>query len=208
MANLKYLAVADEKNNDSRHPLTIDILKEAYWSEIIASKHYDGYYQQALSEGYPNIAYLFLALSISEKIHAENYEKLIVAQGSTIESKKTPVFIADTKTNLNTAAIKELEKINNFYPKIIKKLSTESYDQAVIKCVYSWKSHQQHEDLINEIKKYSGAFFKSLARKIERMDPNYYLCEICGSTVSEKPAMPCDICNYPLYHYKKIDRPL
>jgi len=207
IVKLKSFAVADDKKKDKRYPLTIDILKEAYWAEMIASKHYDGYCQKALSENYPNIAYLFFALSISEKIHADNYQKLILSLGATLEKTEISVSIAATKANLNIAAIKELEKISKFYPEILKKLSSESHDQAVINCMYSWKSHQQHEEMINDIKKYSGLFFRPLAKKIESMKPNYYVCEICGSTIDEKPEKPCAICNYPMSHYKKFKRP-
>lgn len=207
IVNFKSFAMADDKINEIFYPLTQDLLKEAYWAEIIANKHYDGYCQKALSDNYPNIAYLFHSLSMSEKIHAKNYKKLITLLGSILEIKEIPIYVADTKTNLNTAAIKELEKINKFYPELLEKLSSESHDQAVVNCMYSWKSHQQHEEIISDIKKYSGWFFKSLAKKMERMEPNYYVCEICGSTTDEKPSIPCEICNYPLYHYKNIERP-
>jgi len=100
-----------------------------------------------------------------------------------------------------------LEKINEFYPEIIKKLASESHDQSVIHCMYSWKSHEQHEKIITNIKRYSGLFFKPLANKIEGLNPNYYVCEICGSTVDELPEIPCEICNYPVNHYNKLDRP-
>ena len=208
IANLKCFVVAGDKENDSQYPFTINILKQAYWAEMIASKHYDGYCQRALSENYPNIAYLFFALSISEKIHAHNYQKLIVTLNSSLEKKEIPVSIDGTKENLNVAAIKELEKIKEFYPEILNKLSLESYDQAIINCMYSWKSHQQHEEIINDIKRYSGLFFRLLSKKIEGMNPDYYVCEICGSTVNEKPIIPCEICNYPLSRYKKIKRPV
>ena len=206
--NLKCFAKADDKNSDCRYPLTLIILQEAYWAEIIANKNYVGYCQKALSENYENIAYLFYALSISEKIHADNYLKLIISLGSTLKAKEIPVSVADTKTNLKVAAIKELEKIKEFYPDILKKLSSESHDQAVINCMYSWKSHQQHEEIINDIKRYSGIFFRPLAKKIERMKPNYYVCEICGSTVDKKPEKPCAICNHHMSHYKKLKRPI
>ena len=207
IANFKYFAMADYKIDKRLYPFTKDLLKEAYWEEVIANKHYDGYCQKAISDNYPNIAYLFHSLSISEKIHAENYKQLITLLGSTLEIKEIPINVSDTKKNLNTASIKELEKINKFYPELLKKLSSESHDQAVVNCMYSWKSHQQHEELISDIKKYSGWFFKPLAKKIERMEPNYYVCEICGSTADEKPSIPCEICNYPMYHYKNIERP-
>lgn len=207
IANLNCFVAAGDKKNDKRYLLTIDILKEAYWAEVTASKNYTAYCRRALSENYPNIAYLFYTLSISENIHADNYQKLIIFLGSTLKEKKIPVSVADTKTNLNTAAVKELEKINKFYPNILNRLSSESHDQAVINCMYSYKSHQQHEEMINSIKKYSGLFFKPLAKKIESMEPNYYVCEICGSTIDEKPEKPCEICNRPMSHYIKYERP-
>ena len=40
------------------------------------------------------------------------------------------------------------------------------------------------------------------------MNPDYYVCEICGSTVDDKPKEPCDICNYPLSPYKKLNWPI
>ncbi len=193
--------------NDGRFPLTIKILKEAYNAEIIAQKHYGSYCQKALSESYDNIAYLFSALEVSEKIHAENYKKLIRSLGSMLKDPEFSLSISDTKTNLNRAAKNELIKITDTYPYFFEKLSAESLDQAVLYCMYSWKSHKQHEEIISDIKRYSGIFFRPLAKKIEKMRPNYYVCEICGATVDERPKMPCEICNYPLAHYKHLKRP-
>ncbi len=211
IANLKYFAMADDinddLNNNRQYPLTLTILKKAYWAEMIAHRHYEKYCHKASSENYPNIAYLFSVLSISEKIHADNYLKLITSLCSTIEAKEIPISIGDTKTNLNVAAKKELEKINKFYPELLQELSLESHDQAAINCMYSWKSHQQHEKIINDIKKNSGLFFRLLAIKIENMEPEFYVCKICGSTVDKQPAIPCEICNYPMSHYMKLERP-
>jgi rubrerythrin len=207
IANIKYIAGAAEKINEQHYPLTIDILKEAYWAEVIASKHYVGYCEKALEEKYLNIAYLFSAFSVSENIHAENYKKVIISLGSTLKEKVILVSVADTKKNLNLAATKEIKKITEFYPGILKKLSMESHEQAIEYSNYSWKSHQQHEEIINDIKRFSGIFFRPLAKKIERMNPNYYVCEICGSTRDEKPEKPCYICNYPVSYYKNIKRP-
>jgi len=57
-------------------------------------------------------------------------------------------------------------------------------------------------------KKYSGFFFRTLAKKIEQLSPNYFVCEICGSTIDEKPEKPCIICNYPKSHYINLKRPV
>ncbi len=174
---------------------------------MIASEHYDGYCQKALTEDLPNVAYLFFTLSRSERIHAVNYQKIIRSLDSSLEKREISISFSNTKTNLNTAAIKELEKIKNYYPQVLNRLSAEAHDLAVINCMYSWKSHQQHEEMIRDIKKYSGFFFKHLVKKIDDMNPDYFLCEICGSIESEKPTSPCEICNYPTSHYKQVERP-
>ena len=207
IVNHNHFAIADDKNNDHRYPLTIDVLKKAYWEEVSAYKHYDRYSQKALSDNYANIAYLFSSISTSEKIHADNYLKVISNLGSSIENKEILVTVDDTQSNLKNAAIKELEKIEKFYPTFLKQLSLESHDQAIKYCVYSLKSHQQHEEIIRSIKKHSGMFFKPLAKKIEGMNPNYFVCGICGSTLDEEPSLACPICNHPVSHYRKIAVP-
>jgi len=207
IATIRSFAVAGEKKGN-RYPTTLEILKDAYWTEIIASEHYDGYCQKALAENFPNVAYLFFAFKKSERTHANNYQKIISSLESTIEQKNISVSIDDTKANLNNAAIKELEKIKEYYPEVLSGLSSESHDLAVINCMYSWKSHQQHEKMIRDIKKYSGFFFKYLVKRIEGMNPDYFLCEICGSIESKKPTIPCEICNYPTSHYHQIKRPI
>jgi rubrerythrin len=206
-AKLRCFAGAGDRKGVQRYPLTLDILKKAYWSEMSASRHYVAYCRKAISDNFPNIAYLFSSFSASERIHADNYRKLILSLDSDLKAKEISISVSDTKTNLNTAAKKELKKIKTFYPETFKELSSESHDQAVVKCMYSWKSHQQHEEIIKKIKRYSGIFFGSLASKIEGMNPNYYVCEICGSTRDEAPKTPCEICNRPMSHYKQLKRP-
>jgi len=125
-----------------------------------------------------------------------------------ISRRQLLYFSADTKRNLNDAANKELEKIHQFYPRVYDTLLSESHDQAILYCMYSWKSHKQHEILIRDIKMYSGIFFEPLARKIENMNPNYHVCGVCGSTVDETPTLPCEICGYATAYYKKLKRPI
>lgn len=69
------------------------------------------YSQKALADDYPNIAYLFSSISISEKIHADNYLKIFDSLGASIKAAEIPVSVAGTKANLKNAATKELEKI-------------------------------------------------------------------------------------------------
>jgi len=40
---------------------------------------------------------------------------------------------------------------NWLYPVFIKELEDEACEEAIICCVYSWKSHQQHEKKVQQI---------------------------------------------------------
>jgi rubrerythrin len=82
-----------------------------------------------------------------------------------IEEREISLSTDTTKSNLKNAAVRELNKIEKFYPDVLERLSTESHEKAIIKCVYSWKSHKQHEKIIKAIKKHAGMFFKPLAKK-------------------------------------------
>ncbi len=197
-----------EKNYSvTRYPNTILVLKKAFKSEMLAHKHYVAFTQKALVENYLNIAYLFHALSLSEKIHADNYKRIIGVFGSQAESISVTIDVRDTKSNLSRSAEREMEKINITYPGFLITLETESCEEAIINCMYSWKSHRQHEEKVEEMLRYSGFFFGMMAKKIEKKNLDFFGCKICGSTIDEKPKSPCNICNRSLSHYEKVDRP-
>jgi rubrerythrin len=152
-------------NKNNLFPITIAVLKSAYISEKLAYLHYVGYSRKAVEEKYSNIAYLFTAFAVSEKIHAENYKKILTSLSAGLEEPESEILILDTKPNLLNAAKGELKKIKKTYPDFLAKLKKESHDQAVINCMYSWKSHRQHRRKINEIRKYSKQFFGAVAKK-------------------------------------------
>lgn len=197
-------SVAEKKD---RFPATITVLCEGYASEISASGRYRQYCRRALSDEFPNIAYTFAALAVSEEIHANNYSKILNDLGVRVHEKKTAISISNTKKNLKDAALREMEKINHTYPNFLKRISVESYDRAVVSCMYSLKSHRQHEREIRLIAKYAGLFFGAVSHEIEKKDLDFHVCRICGSTLDVCPDMPCEICNYPLRYYEKIPQP-
>ena len=204
------IAASKDQNNqktNSEFPITEAVLKIAYETEKMAHKNYVGYSQKAVEEKYPNIAYLFTAFAVSELIHAENYKRILASMSTGPQESEVEVIILDTKANLMKAAKAELIKIEKTYPDLLAKLKTESHDQAVINCMYSWKSHQQHQRKISEINKYSQHFFGQVAQKIEGLKLDFHICEICGSTIDEAPITPCNICNRPNLHYRKVDYP-
>jgi rubrerythrin len=144
---------------------------------------------------------------VSERIHAENYKRVLGDLDSIPAELGREIVVLGTKKNVEVASRKEMDKINEVYPDFLEKLKQESHDQAVINCMYSWKSHRQHLDEINDIKRYAPFFFSAVAKEIEGRKLNFHICEICGSTIEEPPKAPCEICNYPISHYKEVARP-
>ncbi len=155
-------ALQVEKNSPSiGYPDTLFVLKQAYETELIAHRHYLRYVEKALADKFQNIAYMFHVFSFSEKIHADNNARIINELGRTTSKISVTIHVRDTKSNLATASEKEIEKIKTTYPRFLKKLAPEGYEEAIINCMYSWKSHRQHE---KEVKKYSATltFFLGL----------------------------------------------
>ena len=201
------LAKGNAVDKGERFPVTIEVLCGGYQSEISASWRYRQYCRRALSDEFPNIAYTFAALAVSEEIHANNYAKILNDLGTFVPEEKSGVSISNTKENLKDAAHREMEKITTTYPRFLQRLSVESYDRAVVSCMYALKSHRQHEKEIRLIAKYAGVFFGAVSHEIEKKNLEFHVCKICGSTLDVRPEMPCEICNYPLSYYERIPRP-
>lgn len=206
----QYSALAGQqetKQPGHLYPRTVAVLQASFNTEMGAHAHYLGYASKALSEKYPNIAYLFTAFSFSEKIHAENFRRLLAVLGHDARVVPGAIVIGDTKRYLQNAAKKELEKIETTYPHFIKELETESYEEAIMNCMYSWKSHRQHEGKLKEIDQYAGMFFGPVSDEIEGMKLDIHVCRVCGSTIDKAPDAPCVICNKSRANYQKIRRP-
>ena len=186
-------------------PGTITALKEGYQAELSAHRRYVLFGRLASEDGYAGIAYLYTSLAASEKIHAENYRRVLASLGVTLEElAEKEIPIGDTKENLIYAADRELNSINNTYPAILEKIKTEDNIEAIKAVEYSWSSHKQHLDIINKIRRWSPSFFETVARKIDEKTDRYYVCEICGSTVTELPEEQCPVCLQPASSYRLI----
>lgn len=202
--------VTQSEGNKSNiiYPLTIAVLQKAFETEMIAYKNYIGWTAEALTEKYPNIAYFFDSFSYSEKVHADNYKRILATLGLEAKPIQIEIEVRDTKSNLQKAARNELKKIQTTYPDFIRELQTESFEEAIVNCMYAWKSHKQHEEKVKEIDKYSGMFFSSVSGKIEGLHLDFHVCKVCGSTIDKVPDLPCVICNKPKSNYQRIERPV
>ena len=192
-------------NAQSRYPETISVLQTLYQDEVQAFNDYQAYAKKAVSEKYPNIAKLFMAIATSESIHARNFKKVLADIGA--EAEEVPEFepkVSSTRKNLKLATAVELEEIDNKYPQLIKQITPENHADAIQYITYAWEAEKQHRALLKKIKSGTGIFFGFLTQKIEGSPSPYFVCQNCGSTLSEIPEATCPICGGPSAKYTEI----
>ena len=188
-----------------RYPETISVLQILYQDEVQAFNDYQAYAKRAESEKYPNIARLFITLATSESIHARNFKKVLSDIGA--EAQEVPGFepkVSSTRKNLKRATAVELEEIDHKYPQFIKQITPENHAEAIQYITYAWEAEKQHRKLLKKIKSGTGIFFGFLAQKIEGSPSPYFVCQNCGSTLSEIPETTCPICGGPSAKYIEI----
>ena len=191
----------------SKYPETVYALQERYRDEIHGVHEYLAYAKKALSEDYPNIAYLFASLAASESVHARNFKRLLSDLEVQVEEIPKPEFkVSSTKKNLNHAATVEIEEIDHEYPRLIEYIKPENHEGAIRNIMYAWQAEKQHQHLLKNVLSGTGTFFEVLAKKIEKTDIQFFVCQRCGSTLTELPEDVCPICRGPVAAYKEVER--
>lgn len=190
--------------DEHQYPKTIEALQSRYGKEVIAHNKYYAYAEHALQEGYPAIAHLFRAFGSAEAIHAKNFERLLKKLGQAPVAPPLEFEITTTRDHLQQTATLEADEIDDEYPKLLAGIQDEGHQEAILFINYAWRSEQQHRELILKIKKAASWFFGMLVSKIEGDPTHYYVCQICGSTVTELPTENCSICDHPRSEYQEI----
>ncbi len=187
------------------YPHTIQALQARYADEIQAHQKYGAYAEKARAEGYPNIGYLFTSLATAETIHARNFKRLLSELG--VEVDKSPRFefeVEKTKHNIKHATEVEMNEIAHEYPRILEGIKAEQYQDAIKYITYAWLAEKQHRKLLLKIQTAATKWFGLLAAHIENQPTRFYVCEICGSTLMERPADQCPIGDHPASHYYEV----
>jgi len=182
---------------------TISVLQTLYQAEIQTLHNYRACAEKAASEKYPNIAKLFVTLAVSESVHARNYEALLSALGEkVVKLPQLKPEVSSTQKNLELSTALEIEEIDKKYPQFIERIKPENHEEAIRCIIYAWKAEEQHRELLKKIQSGTGIFFGLLTKKIEGSPSQYFVCQNCGSTLSEIPETTCPICGGPAANYK------
>jgi rubrerythrin len=164
---------------------TEENIHEAFGGESKANRRYTFYAAKAEEEGYPQVAKLFRAVAEAETVHARNHLNAADAIGS-------------TKDNLLAASLGEQEEFGKMYPAFIAKAKEERNDRA--ERTFTWANK------VEEI--HNGYFEEALAAVKEgkqSAETTYYVCQVCGNTVTGEPPEKCPICGTSAGAFMKIE---
>jgi len=200
-------APAFAANPSAGYSETVAVLSGVYDGEIRARNGYAACARQAGREGYPNIAYLFSALSASEAVHAANFRRILSALGKEVKEPPPEDGVSRrTRESLKAACDHEIEEIDRTYPALLAKTRPEGHEETVRFLTYAWESEKQHRDLLKEIESGTGIFFGTLARRIEGAPVTFLVCKNCGSTLTELQKSRCPVCGGPPSEYEELKR--
>jgi rubrerythrin len=172
-------------NKDRKLTKTTENLKVAFSGESQANRKYLAFAKRAEDEGYDQIAKLFKAAAAAETVHAHNHLRILGGIKSTIE-------------NIEEAITGETYEFKTMYPEFLDIAAEEQENQA------SWSFN-----IANEVEKIHAKLYTkaSEALKENRDIPQveFYVCNVCGNTVENKPPEKCPICNAGKKVFKKVE---
>lgn len=202
---LAWIAAPPVFSTEKHFPETISVLQTVYQNEMTAMHTYMAYAQRAEEEKYLNISRLLTAIARSESIHARNFRSVLKELGAPADfTMPENIVVQTTRENLQWAMQNELAEIDKTYPFVLEKIKPENHRKAIDSITWAWKSEKQHRDLIKLIESGTGIFFDIMAHEIESARDRQFVCQNCGSTLTELPEHTCPICGQPASRYQEI----
>jgi rubrerythrin len=195
-ADLKEPKEKNELQNASATPViskeesktkTIANMQAAFKGETNATARYAAFSKKADEEGYPQIAMLFKAASMSENIHAQNHKVVLEELGVTVEPVTPEVTVNSTKENLAYAVKGEAYEVEEMYPAFLKEADAAGIQLAIVSLNYAYKTEKKHREL------YQQAILALESNNFKDMASVYYLCPTCGNTYPNAAAKRCGI---------------
>ena len=159
-------------------------LQGAFAGESQANRKYLFFAEKADKEGQPQIARLFRAAADAETVHAKNHLNALDA-------------IGETKANVMAASVGEHYEFTRMYPPYIETASKEKNAKALRSFEYANEVEQVHH-------KYFEAALKALNAGTKLKEEPYYVCQVCGNTVTGTPPDVCPICGSS-HQFKKVE---
>lgn len=175
---------------------TLQNLQTAFNGESNAHARYLAFAQKADAEKYPQAAALFRAAARAEEVHAANHAVVIKMLKGTPEAKIDTPDVKTTAENLQAAIKGETYERDVMYPDFMKQARQEGNTEALQTFTLAKAAEAEHARLYTETAKNAG--------KMKQVGKKYYVCTICGMTVTKIDFEKCPACFNPKEKYVAV----
>lgn len=158
----------------------------AFNGESNARARYIEFAKAADAEGYTQVASLFRAAARAEEIHANNHAVVIRRMGGTPAADIQAPTVKSTAENLKAAIAGETYERDVMYPQFIAQARAENDKAAVRTFDYALHAETEHAALYADALQHLDAW--------KGGPKTFYVCPVCGKTVTEKSFDKCDVC--------------
>ncbi|MDD5198540.1 MAG: rubrerythrin family protein [Terrimicrobiaceae bacterium] len=151
--------------------------------------------KKADGEGFPQVAKLFRAAAAAEAIHRETHKAAIVELGGRIENfQLAEVVPASTAENLRAAIKGETYERDTMYPEFLKAAKADEATAAIRSFTFAVTAEKEHAKLYQQ----------ALDQLGKNPPADYFVCQVCGMTLTALPAKRCPSCRASRDEYKQI----
>ncbi len=174
---------------------TLDNLQAAFEGESNAAAKYTVYAKKADEEGYAGAASLFRAAAHAERVHAANHAAVIKAQGATPQAIIPAPEVRTTLENLKDALAGETHEFQVMYPEFLVKARGDRDKGAIRTFAFAKAAEESH-----------ARFYQAAIDALEewREPREFYVCRVCGETVTMLDFEKCPVCKEPISEFDKI----
>ena len=175
---------------------TLANLNIAFQGESNAANRYARFAEKAESEGYLQVARLFRATSTSEAIHRDTHREAILELGGTVATfQLDSVEPGTTAENLSSAIEGESYERDTMYPGFLAVAKADDARAAIRTLEFAVAAEKEHAKLYQEALDNLGT----------NAPADYFVCQVCGMTLTALPAKKCPSCRKSVDEYKMIN---
>jgi rubrerythrin len=174
---------------------TLKNLNAAFQGESNAANRYTKFAEKAEEEGYQQVAKLFRAASAAEAIHRETHKAAILELGGTVATfDLDPVVVGTTAENLQSAIKGESYERDTMYPEFLAVAKADDARAAIRTFEFAMAAEKEHAKLYQEALDTLG----------KNAPADYFVCQVCGMTLTALPDKKCPSCRKSVNEYKQI----
>ncbi len=156
-------------------------LNQAFIGEAKACLRLLAYAEKAETEGYPQMAKLFRAISAAERVHALKHLRLMKLVGTTEE-------------NLKASFERETSISENVYPEMIRVAEEEGRTPVRV----SFSQARDAEDF------HAKLYKNAIEHMLEERETTYHVCQVCGYVADGQAPDQCPVCNAPKTQFLQV----